>query len=88
MATHLQEKLINIDNTDSPYTAGETKNIICDTSSGNISVTLPEEEGYEYRLVNTGSGEVTLTNTVGDSGVSTLYEYESIKLLFNGSQWV
>ncbi|MDB2611840.1 hypothetical protein N9Z24_03710, partial [Gammaproteobacteria bacterium] len=65
-------KVVNIDNTDSPYSATyDDWLILCDTSSGNITVTLPDptnNSGKMYVIKKTQSSN-SITINAGDGSI-------------------
>ena len=65
-------KVVNIDNTDSPYSATyDDWLILCDTTSGNITVTLPDptnNSGKMYVIKKTQSSH-NVTINAGDGSI-------------------
>lgn len=92
----LTAKLTTITNADTPYTIGATVNLICDTSSGLITVNLPASSGISgrtYRIKNSGSSgnNVTLdgnaSETIDGSTTLTLIDAEAATIVNDGSNW-
>ena len=91
----LYSVIVEIDDTDSPYSALATdKVIIGDTGSGDITVGLPtiaSITGREYKIKNIGAGTLTvdahLAETI-DGGLDiALSEDESINVIAASSGW-
>ena len=70
---------------------GDVEVHICNGSSDYV-LTLPaHESGRELRIINKNTGIVTLTPTSGTikgSATETLYEWESVILISDGSSWI
>jgi hypothetical protein len=69
-------------------------NIVCDTSGGAFTITLPlsPETGRIYTIVlETGSSPLTIAgngkNIMGDSSKDIIYAGTAIQLVYNGTQW-
>lgn len=95
MPTHLHEKLVELTSADSPYTASVTRNIICNTSGGDITVNLPTvsgNTGLRYEIRNTSTGLVTIdgngSETVKGDATQVLYEGEDLVLFATSGGWV
>jgi hypothetical protein len=75
---------VNIDNSDSPYTANYDGFITCDTSGGSISITLPPVSvniGKVYTILkNNAANSITVT----PDGSDTIDGGASATLTFNG----
>jgi hypothetical protein len=95
MAIEGYSTFINIDDTDSPYTAGVETNIIADTTSGNITINLPavaNNAKKQYTIKNVGTGSVTLDPNASETidGSTTLIintQYDAVKILCDGIDW-
>lgn len=88
-----------ITDTDSPYTADtEYSVILANATSGAITVNLPTAAsiaGRTYTIKNTGDGSNAVTvdpngsETIdGDSTVELTNQYNSIKIVSDGTNWV
>lgn len=69
-------------------------NIVCDTSGGAFTITLPvsPETGRVYTIVlEAGSSPLTIAgnvkNIMGDSSKDIIYAGTAIQLVYNGTQW-
>lgn len=89
-------KLTTITDTDSPYTIGATANLICDTSSGVITVNLPAASGVTdrmYWIKNSGGAANNVTidgnasETIEGSTTLTLTDAEAATIVCDGSNW-
>lgn len=86
--------VVSIDNTDSPYSVADSNTILlCDTTSGNITVTLPATvtDARKYHIKNIGSGTLTIDpngNTIdNDSSNMTVTQYDAPYLIGDGTEW-
>lgn len=89
------ETIVDIDNTDSPYTVLATDLVImCDTDAGAITVNLPAGvAGKSYKIVNAGStgNDVTITPNgtelfFGDNASFTLADGEILEFNYSTAQ--
>ena len=88
---------VNIDNTDSPYTAAGAVVIICDTTGGAITVNLPaaaSSAGVIYRIkkISASANNVTVDGNGGETiddalTVDITAQYESIDVFCDGVEW-
>lgn len=65
--------------------------IVCDTSGGDISVTLEaavQQQFLRVTIVNTGAGTVTVVGTVSGVASPTLTQYQAITIQSDGSEWL
>jgi hypothetical protein len=77
------------------YTASGWDAVLCDTSAGTFTVTLPASSSGDQvlvKMVGTGTNIVTIdgngTETIDGSLTKTLLaQYESLLLLADGSNW-
>ncbi len=84
-----------VTNSDTPHTIGNVARLLCDTSSGVITVTLPASggvNGTEYSIKNIGSSgqDVTIAgNGANIDGVSslTLIDQEAARIITDGTNW-
>lgn len=87
------DSLVEIDSTDSPYSIADTDiNLICDTSGGNITVTLPASisSNRKFRIKNTGSGTVTVAgngNTIDGVSSQDVSLYNAMFIIGQSSEW-
>ena len=97
MSTHLQEYLVEITDSDSPYTASVTRNIFCDATSGAITVNLPTISGntgrqYTIKKIDSSANAVTVdgsgAETIDGSTTAVINsQYESITIQATSSEW-
>ena len=86
-----------IDNTDSPYTAADADMILCDCTSGNITVNLPASasaSGHAYTIKKTDAGAFAVTVDANGSetidGATTrslTSQHDSLTIVADGSGW-
>ncbi len=84
-------------NTDSPYTlTAATSILLCDTTSGAITVNLPAASDVTNRVhaiknVGDAGNDVTVdgsgAETIDDDATVTLFDYETIDVSSDGGNW-
>jgi hypothetical protein len=91
--------LIEIDDTDSPYTATTHAidiDIVADTTSGDITINLPpvaNNLNRRYSVTNVGAGTVTLSpdgsdTIIGETSQNIDFKYDSVSLLCTSQEWI
>jgi hypothetical protein len=91
--------LIEIDDTNSPYTATTESidiTIVCNTTSGNIEVDLPTITGNKnqrYSVVNVGTGTVTIDpngaeTIIGESKLDIYAKYDAPRMVATSQEWI
>jgi len=87
--------VVEIDSGDSPYTAADSELILCDCTSGGITVNLPAvASGLVYTVKKT-DGSVNAAVVDGDSsetidGATTqslTSQYDSVTIIGGSSEW-
>lgn len=87
-----------IDDTDSPYTVTADDHVIlCDDTSGNITVNLPTASGIDNRLyvikkTNSSTNTITIdpngSETIDGSATFLMYDFgDSVRILSDGTNW-
>jgi hypothetical protein len=86
-------KRVTITSADSPYTPQDNTFVICDMSTGSITITLPTSSTYPISIMRSGASN-TLTVTApsgktvnGDSSLIILYDKSCATLRYDGSDW-
>lgn len=86
--------MVEIDNTDSPYTAAKEEYIIADTTAGDVIVNLGEianKRGKLYTVKNIGTGILTLqagTSTIdGSNTLEVSNQYDAPKVIATSVEW-
>jgi hypothetical protein len=90
--------LVSITDSDSPYTAlSSDRTIICDCTSGNITVNLPAAADvskiiYEIKKIDSSANTVTIdgdgSETIDDSTTKVISsQYDAITVQSDGSEW-
>jgi hypothetical protein len=96
LTENLTLSVVEIDDTDSPYTPAETNgtiHIVADTGSGDITINLPELANVDgsYKVKNVGSGTVTLdgngAETIDGDATFDLIEDESVEVVATSTEW-
>jgi hypothetical protein len=92
--------VVTIDNTDSPYTVLSSDQVIlCDCSSGAITVNLPASASNDGRLITIKKIDTSLANAVtiegnlsetidGELNTTLNTQYEKLEIVSDGSNWV
>lgn len=85
-----------IDNTDSPYNAGSFECLLCDTSSGNITIDLNAAADDNQGMIIIKKTASANTVTIDANGAETIdgaatqvisTQWESITIISDGSAW-
>jgi hypothetical protein len=87
--------VVEIDNTDSPYSPDDEEVIIADSSAGNITISLPaiaSNQSKVYSVKNIGTGTVTLDGNASETidGATTLdiiIQYDAPKIVATSTEW-
>jgi hypothetical protein len=88
--------ITEIDDTDSPYTAGITEDVIlADTTSGDITINLPALSVAARKPVtikNIGTGVVTLDGNAsetidGETTQGIVFQYDAVTVYAGTSEW-
>jgi hypothetical protein len=96
LTENLTLSVVEIDDTDSPYSPTETDGtiyIVADTGGGNITINLPALANVagSYKIKNVGSGTVTLdgngAETIDGDATLDLIEDESVEVVATSTEW-
>lgn len=86
----------SIDNTNSPFTAGNEEVIIVDASGGDVTINLPDATTVgNYSLVikrtDNSSNTVTVdgnsTQTIDGDETKELVQYDAMRIVSDGTEW-
>ena len=77
------------------YTVESSNDFLIHYTSGSYTVSLPTAvgiTGQEFEIKNSGTGTITVdadgTETIDDSLTKTLAQYDAIKVMSSGTNWM